>query len=176
MDGSRSWILRIAVGTRIDSKGQAVVHRRDIGLGAYPEISLAEAREKARELRKQIRDGVDPVEQKKQERQALRMQQLKAKTFRECAEIVIANKTRELKNAKHIAQWGSKLETYAYPIIGEQPVSNIGKSEIMLVLELIWHSKNETVRGLRGRSETLLDNAKAMDYRQGNNPAHLNRF
>lgn len=64
MDGSRSWILRIAVGTRIDSKGQPVVHRRDMGLGAYPEISLSEAREKASELRKQVRDGVDPVEQK----------------------------------------------------------------------------------------------------------------
>ena len=171
MDGSRSWILCIAVGTRIDNKGQPVVHRRDMGLGAYPEISLGEAREKARELRKQVRDGVDPVEQKKQQRQVLRIQQLKAKTFRECAEIVIANKTRELKNAKHIAQWGSTLETYAYPIIGEQPVSNIGKSEILMVLEPIWHSKNETARRLRGRLETILDYAKAMDYRQGDNPA-----
>lgn len=103
--GSRAWVLRVAVGTRLNDNGKPVVHRRDVGLGSYPEVSLAEAREKARELRKQVRGGIDPIEQKKQDREALRVQQSKAKTFRECAEVVIANKSRELKNAKHVAQW-----------------------------------------------------------------------
>ena len=64
---SRSWVLRIAVGTRKNSKGETVVHRRDMGLGSYPEVSLTEAREKARELRKQVRNGVDPIERKKRD-------------------------------------------------------------------------------------------------------------
>ena len=63
---SRSWVLRIAVGTRKNVKGETVVHRRDMGLGSYPEVSLAAAREKARELRGKVRNGIDPIEQKKQ--------------------------------------------------------------------------------------------------------------
>lgn len=169
--GSRAWVLRIAVGTRLNDNGKPVVHRRDVGLGSYPEVSLAEAREKARELRKQVRGGIDPIEQKKQDREALRVQQSKAKTFRECAEVVIANKSRELKNAKHVAQWQSTLETYAYPTIGERIVGTITKADVVGVLEPIWQTKNETANRLRGRIETILDYAKAMEYREGDNPA-----
>ena len=169
--GSRAWVLRVAVGTRLNDNGKPVVHRRDVGLGSYPEVSLAEAREKAREMRKQVRDGIDPIEQKKQDREALRIQQSKAKTFRECAEVVIANKSRELKNAKHVAQWQSTLETYAYPTIGERIVGTITKADVVAVLEPIWQTKNETANRLRGRIETILDYAKAMEYREGDNPA-----
>lgn len=168
---SRAWVLRVAVGTRLNDNGKPVVHRRDVGLGSYPEVSLAEAREKARELRKQVRGGIDPIEQKKQDREALRVQQSKAKTFRECAEVVIANKSRELKNAKHVAQWQSTLETYAYPTIGERIVGTITKADVVAVLEPIWQTKNETANRLRGRIETILDYAKAMEYREGDNPA-----
>lgn len=169
--GSRAWVLRVAVGTRLNDNGKPVVHRRDVGLGSYPEVSLTEAREKARELRKQVRGGIDPIEQKKQDREALRVQQSKAKTFRECAEVVIANKSRELKNAKHVAQWQSTLETYAYPTIGERIVGTITKADVVGVLEPIWQTKNETANRLRGRIETILDYAKAMEYREGDNPA-----
>jgi anthranilate phosphoribosyltransferase len=68
---SRSWVLRIAVGTRKNSKGEIVVHRRDMGLGSYPEVSLDEAREKARELRVKVRNGIDPLDQKKQNKEIL---------------------------------------------------------------------------------------------------------
>jgi integrase len=167
----RSWVLRVAVGTKINSKGKPSVHRRDIGLGPYPEVSLAEAREKARELRKQIRNGIDPLLQKRQANEALLVQQAKAKTFRECANVVIANKSRELKNAKHLAQWNSTLEAYVYPSIGDRTVSTITKADVVAVLEPIWQTKNETASRLRGRIETILDYAKAMEYREGDNPA-----
>jgi len=85
---SRAWVLRIAVGTRINSDGNTVVHRRDMGLGSYAEISLAEARDIARELRKQVRNGIDPLEQKKHDKETLRIQQRKSKTFRDYAEMV----------------------------------------------------------------------------------------
>ena len=70
---SRSWVLRIAVGTRKNGKGETVVHRRDMGLGSYPEVSLNEAREKAHELRRHVRNGIDPVERKKQPKETLRI-------------------------------------------------------------------------------------------------------
>jgi hypothetical protein len=98
---SKSWILRVAVGMRTDGEGKSVIHRRDIGLGGYPDVPLAEARDKARELRKMVRDGIDPLEYKKQHRRILFASQVKSKTFRECAEIVIANKVREFRNINY---------------------------------------------------------------------------
>ena len=86
------------MGKRLDKDGKLKPHRRDIGIGPYPEVSLAEARAKATELRLQIRSGIDPIAHKQQQLKKLHEQQLRNKTFIECAKIVIANKTRELKN------------------------------------------------------------------------------
>jgi len=171
MNGTRCWIFRWAAGTRIDRHGKTVSRRRDMGLGGYPEVSLAEARETARGLRKQIRDGIDPLTQRQQGVEAARRQQSKAKTFRECAEVVIANKGRELKNPKDIFHWASSVETYAYPVIGDMIVGDITKADIVTVLEPIWESKNPTASLLRCRIENVLDYAKAMEYREGENPA-----
>ena len=168
---SRSWVLRLVVGERTNTSGKQVVHRRDMGLGSYPEITLAEAREKARELRKQVRNGIDPLERKKQDREALRVQHSKSKTFRECAKVVIANKARELKNAKHIAQWESTLEAYAYPVIGDRIMANISRGDVVEILQPIWIEKHETASRLRGRIETIWDYGKAMEYCSGDNPA-----
>ena len=171
VNDSRAWVLRVAVGQRADDQGNLKVHRRDIGLGSFPEVSLAEARTKAQELKAQIRNGIDPIQQKQEQLQALRIQKLRDRTFRECAQIVIANKSRELKNQKHIAQWSTTLETYIYPILGDRVISSITKVDIAKVLEPIWAEKNETAKRLRGRLETILDYAKAMEYFEGDNPA-----
>lgn len=77
-----------------------------MGLGPYQEISLAEARDKARELRKQIRNGIDPLQEKHDRKAHQEKAARKHKTFRECAEAVLEIKSSELKNKKHIAQWG----------------------------------------------------------------------
>ncbi|MFV7441578.1 tyrosine-type recombinase/integrase [Acinetobacter pittii] len=171
MNASRAWVLRVAVGQRFDEKGNQQIHRRDIGLGPYPDVSLAEAREKARELKSQIRNGIDPIQQKQEQLAALRIQKHREKTFKECASTVIANKTRELKNEKHIAQWTSTLETYIYPTLGERIIGTITKIDIATVLESIWIEKNETAKRIRGRIETVFDYAKAMEYFIGDNPA-----
>jgi integrase len=142
-----------------------------MGLGSYPEVSLAEARETARGLRKQVRDGFDPLTQRQQGQEAARRQRNKAKTFRECAEVVIANKGRELKNPKDILLWASSIEIYAYPVIGNMIVGDITKADIVAVLEPIWEAKNVTASRLRCRIENVLDYAKAMEYREGENPA-----
>ena len=171
VDGSRAWVLRVAVGKKVDDQGKVKIHRRDIGLGSFPEVSLSEAREKARELKKKIRDGIDPLQEKQERLNALKIQKHRAKTFRECAEVVIAKKTLELKNQKHIGQWSSTLETYIYPTLGDLIVGTITKVDIATVLEPIWIEKNETAKRIRGRIETVFDYAKAMGYFVGDNPA-----
>ena len=171
VDGSRAWVLRVAVGKKVDDQGKVKIHRRDIGLGSFPEVSLSEAREKGRELKKKIRDGIDPLQEKQERLNALKIQKHLAKTFRECAEVVIAKKTLELKNQKHIGQWSSTLETYIYPTLGDLIVGTITKVDIATVLEPIWIEKNETAKRIRGRLETIFDYAKAMGYFVGDNPA-----
>lgn len=171
VNGSRAWILRVVVGQRFDENGKQQVHRRDIGLGSFPEVSIAEARTKAQEMKAKIRNGIDPIQQKQDQLQALRIQKLRDRTFRECAHIVITNKSRELKNQKHIAQWSTTLETYVYPVLGDRVIGSITKVDIAKVLEPIWAEKNETAKRLRGRIETIFDYAKAMGYFEGDNPA-----
>ena len=169
---SRVWILRAVVGKRLDKDGKLKPHRRDIGIGPYPEISLAEARAKATELRLQIRSGIDPIAHKQEQLEKLYVQKLRDKTtFLECAKVVIANKARELKNEKHIGQWTSTLETYIYPTLGDISIGTITKVDIAEVLRPIWTEKNETAKRIRGRIETIFDYAKAMGYFVGDNPA-----
>lgn len=171
VNDSRAWVLRVVVGQRLDENGKQQLHRRDIGLGSYPEVSLAEARAKAHEMKAQIRNGNDPIKQKQDQLQALRIQKLRNRTFRECAQIVIANKSRELKNQKHIAQWSTTLETYIYPTLGDISIGTITKVDVAEVLRPIWIEKNETAKRIRGRIETIFDYAKAMGYFVGDNPA-----
>ena len=138
MNSSRVWILRAVVGKRLDKDGKLKPHRRDIGIGPYPEVSLAEARAKAIKLRIQIRNGIDPIAHKQEQLNKLHIQKLRDKTFIECAKVVIANKTRELKNEKHIGQWTSTLETYIYPTLGDISIGTITKVDIAEVLRPIW--------------------------------------
>ncbi|WP_100635916.1 tyrosine-type recombinase/integrase [Marinomonas sp. ef1] len=168
---SRSWVLCVAMGTRINKQGKEVPRRLNMGLGSFPEVSLSDAREKSRELRKQIKNGIDPLESKREKKaDQIRQQGMKI-TFIECAQSVLSIKERELKNAKHIAQWRSSLEQYAFPIIGHLFVNQINKTHILEVLQPIWLEKNETASRLRGRIETILDYAKAKEFREGDNPA-----
>ena len=127
-----------------------------MGLGSYPEISLAEARDKARDMRRQVRNGIDPLEHKQRNREALRIQQQQTKTFCECAEVVIENKTREC-SSKQGAFWRSSIERYVIPALGNRIVGNITRAEVAAVLEPIWHTKHKTARELRGRIEAIFD-------------------
>lgn len=158
--GSRHWILRVKVGTK----------RRDIGLGGFPTVTLAQARERAREARELIWRGIDPVEQRKAARAALVAAQ-DVPTFAECARRFLANKRAEFRNAKHAAQWAATLETYAGPIIGNMPVDQVELRHIESILSPIWMSKTETAKRLRGRIEAVLDWATVSGHREGLNPA-----
>lgn len=175
---SRAWVLCAAMGSRINQSGKEVVRRLSMGLGPFPEISLAEARESARSLRKKIRDGIDPL----QEKRKAKLTSSKAKTFEQCALAFIEDKKIEWRNDKHVKQWSSTLTTYAFPLIGQFPINAIDNDAILLVLRqevstkdgstsTLWNARNETASRLRGRLESILDWAKVSGYREGENPA-----
>ncbi|RQO73165.1 integrase [Aquitalea sp. FJL05] len=175
---SRAWVLCAAMGSRINQSGKEVVRRLSMGLGPFPEISLAEAREKARSMRKKIRDGIDPL----QEKLKAKLTSSKAKTFEQCALAFIEDKKIEWRNDKHVKQWSSTLTTYAFPLIGQLPINAIDNDAILLVLRQevsskdgntssLWNARNETASRLRGRLESILDWAKVSGYREGENPA-----
>lgn len=160
--GARSWIFRVTVGAK----------RRHIGLGSFPEVSLAEARELALDLKRKVKDGVDPIAERQAERAALVATQKQSTTFEEAFDRYYEEKVQgELKNAKHIKQWRSSLATYAFPILGRKSVATIAVEDVCAVLRPIWTTKNETASRVRQRIESVLDWSKVMGLREDENPA-----
>lgn len=159
--GARSWILRATIGGK----------RRDIGLGGYPTVTLSMARTLAREARDKIRQGIDPIAERKALRSALSAEQAKAITFRQVAEEYIAKKSAEFKSAKQVYKLTQQLATYAYPHIGSLVVSDIERAHIVKMLEPIWSTKHETAYRVRLHVERVLDLAGVKGLRKGDNPA-----
>lgn len=157
----RCWTLRATIGG----------HRRELGLGAYPDVSLAQAREAARAARQQIRDGVDPAAEREAARRALIAEQNKRITFDQCAAAVVKVKQAEASNPKHAAQWENTLATYASPVLGKLAVDDIELAHVIQALEPHWHTKTETMTRVRQRIEAVLSWAIARGYRDGDNPA-----
>ena len=159
--GSRTWLLRIRVGDK----------RRELGLGAYPAVTLAGAREAAREARAAIAQGRDPVQEKADQRAAVKAEQFRRKTFDWCAAEYIKAHGAGWKNAKHAQQWQNTLSTYASPIIGSVPIEDVTQDHIMEILAPIWAAKTETASRVRSRIELVIGWAKAKKLRTGENPA-----
>ena len=170
--GSKSWIFRYRMNGRKTP--------RDMGLGPVHTVTLAEARDKAREARKLILEGVDPIEAKRARKQARALEAASAMVFKDCAKKYIAAHKAGWRNAKHANQWTSTLETYAYPVFGSLPVASIDTALVTKVLEPIWNNKTQTASRVRGRIEAILDWATARGFRVGENPArwrgHLDKL
>ncbi|MGB3243948.1 MAG: integrase arm-type DNA-binding domain-containing protein [Sulfitobacter sp.] len=159
--GAQSWLLRVRVGDK----------RREIGLGPFPEVSLARAREKAAEAKEAIRSGVDPVEARKAARSALLATQRNGLTFIEAFEKYAAKKLPELRTERYRDQWRATVQKYAFPELGSMLVQDISREDILRVLHPIWETKTETATKVRQRVEKTLDYAKAAGHRTGDNPA-----
>ncbi|KUR70055.1 integrase [Novosphingobium fuchskuhlense] len=151
--GRGSWLLRV------QTKGK----RRDIGLGTLADVSLAQARESARDIRKQMRAGVDVVAER-------RKVEVEIPTFREAAKMVHGEHKAAWKNGKHQNQWINTLETYAFPSIGDRLVSEVEGPAIRDVLAPIWLTKPETARRVRQRIAAVLDWACAKGLRDTEAP------
>lgn len=150
--GSRSWVLRYQVQGR----------RHDLGLGAYPDVTLAMARERTTEARRLIAEGEDPIAKRRQ---------ANPKTFKDAALELIESKRVGWKSAKHAAQWTSTLESYAFPSLGRMQVTNIATADVIGALKPIWSDKPETANRVRQRIEAVLDYSSALGIRTGDNPA-----
>ncbi|MCZ4317064.1 integrase arm-type DNA-binding domain-containing protein [Comamonadaceae bacterium G21597-S1] len=154
--GSRSWILRTMVGTK----------RKDIGLGGYPEITLAAALERARQAKDGIRNGIDPVAERRAKNAAIEW------TFKTCALAYIEAFKPSWKNVKHGQQWENTLATYVYPHFGDKHVRDVDTEDVTKAIRPLWSTKNETMVRVRNRIELVLSWAAAQGYRpKGFNPA-----
>jgi integrase len=150
--GAKKWVLRFLY------RGKA----REMGLGSYPEVGLAEAREKALAGRRLARSGVDPIQARKRGEGV--------PTFGEIADEIADQLAEGFRNEKHKAQWRMTLTVYAEPL-RDKPIDKIDTADILAVLRPIWQAKPETASRLRGRMERVLNAAKAKGYRTGENPA-----
>lgn len=166
----RSWVLRTTIAGK----------RKHLGLGGYPSVTLAQARDKARAARELVIRGVDPIEERKVAANSLRTQQALRRTFEEVAKAYVDSQQLAWKNAKHRHQWSRTLEVYAYPLIGKVPIDAVAEQHVIAVLEPIWAKKSETASRLRGRMESILDWARVRGQRYGENPArwkgHLDKI
>ncbi len=164
LGGGKSWILRYMLAGK----------RHDMGIGPYPEISLAMARAKALEARRLRIDGVDPLAARRAAKAQAALASAAAVTFREAAERYLKVHAAKWSNPKHAAQWTATLATYAYPTMGPLPVAGIETSHVLAALEPIWTEKAETASRVRQRIETILSYAMAQRWRpEGLNPARL---
>jgi len=168
--GSRNWVMRYMLAGK----------RRQMGLGGYPTISLADARQKAADARKLLEGGIDPLAARDAARaaaaaaeEAAKVEAAKRRTFRQCAEAYIADHEPAWKNPKLAKLWRSTLATYAYPTIGALPVEAVTVAMVVDILRPIWLEKRETADRVRMRTENVLDWAAAHELRTGENPARL---
>lgn len=160
--GARSWILRAMVGHK----------RREIGLGGFPDLPLSQAREVARDMKQRIRDGIDPVEERRVARAEVKAAQKRGVTLDDAYDTYLRTKKfPELSNEKHRRQWQSTFDTYVKPIIGDFMVHELTVQDIRRVLDPIWASKTETASRIRGRLEEVLTWATVSGHREGENPA-----
>ena len=154
----RSWLLRFMRAGRA----------REMGLGSADVVSLADARLAAHQARKQLRDGSDPLDIRKQATQARII--IAGETFEKVAELYVGAHEAGWRNVKHAAQWRATLAR-AQKAFGSRGVADVDTDSIMALLEPMWRATPETASRLRGRIEVVLDYAKARGWRDGDNPA-----
>jgi len=162
---TKSWIFRYAVGSGRDKR------ERKMGLGPYPLVTLAKAREMAIACSLQRLRGIDPLEQRESEKRTIEVKALKTIVFEKAAEQYIASHRAGWKSDVHRKQWENSLKAHAYPVLGKLDLRDIDTGMIVRVLEPIWTSKTETASRVRGRIENILDWGKVNGYRDGENPA-----
>jgi integrase len=151
--GKKSWLFMwVPKGGR----------RREMGLGAYPTVTLAKSRAWAAECRTAVSEGRDPIVEKSKKAEP---------TFGECADMFIFSINSEWRNEKHKAQWTMTLSDAYCSSLRPKNVSSITTEDVLAVLKEVWLDKNETASRLRGRIERVLEFAKVKSWRCGENPA-----
>lgn len=159
--GAKSWVFRYSLGGR----------RRDMGIGTCALVTLTEARDVAINLRRRLREGIDPIDQRRRARAAATTDQANGVTFADAAMRYVKAHRAGWTNAKHQYQWDQTLASYINPLIGELDVSQVDTAAVLKVLQPIWITKAETAARVRGRIERILDYAVSSGLRTGENSA-----
>lgn len=169
--GGKRWVFR----WRDRTTGKL----RDKGLGPVWDVSLEEARARAAACRRQLREGIDPIDSARQARTAAKLERARRLTFGQCCDKYMDAHRESWRNAKHAAQWESTLDTYCADL-KPLPVAEIDTALVIKALEPIWTTKTETATRVRQRIEAVLDWATAREFRSGDNPArwrgHLDKL
>lgn len=153
--GGASWMVRV----------QHQGKRRDFSLGSAKLLTLAQARASAADYRHKIRvEGRDPVAEKREAK-------AKAVTFREAAQEFLASHKAQWASEKHADQWLATMEKYAFPTLGNSPVSTITAGDIIEAIASVWTEKPETGQRVRQRICAVLDFAHARGWRATEAPA-----
>jgi len=161
--GSRSWVLITMVGSR----------RREIGLGSFPDVSLAEARELARKEKADIRNGIDPVEKRRRERAELIEAQRKQITFKEIAEeyYEIEVATYGGKDPKRQKNRLKKSIKRSNEEIGDIQIGELDVQDVLRVLKNYWYTQTPTATRLRQTIAQIWRMAESRKLVSGKNPA-----
>ena len=141
------WFLRLVVNGK----------RREMGLGRWPDVSLAEARQSASEARRKLRSGTDPIQERRQQKH-----QVERLTVAEAITGCYAAKQAEQKGDGKAGRWLSPLNVHVLPKIGTMPIEDIDQHELKRVLEPIWHEKPDTARKAMNRMNLTLKHAAAL--------------
>mgnify|MGYP001252220618 CR=1 FL=1 len=152
--GAKKWLQRYTF------KG----HRREIGLGSAKIVSVATARKNAYQNLVFVSEGIDPIEDKKQDSVIPK--------FEKAARKVYEDNRPTWRNAKHAAQFIKTLETYAFPVIGNISVKDINSNHILRILSPIWVTKSETAKRVRQRLSTVFKYCVAKQWRS-DDPANI---
>jgi len=159
--GGRSWLFRYEIAGR----------QRGMGLGPLEYRTLEEARDLAYAARKQLQDGIDPIEARRAERTAKALEAARAMSFEKAATEYYNGHASQWTNDQYRKKFLASLRMYAFTKIGTLPVAAIDTGLVLKVMEPIWSTKPNTANRVRGRIETILDWATVRGYRTGDNPA-----
>ncbi|MCV2872591.1 integrase arm-type DNA-binding domain-containing protein [Defluviimonas sp. WL0050] len=175
--GAKSWVLRTRYGEwveRKDADGNVIERgrkKREIGLGPYPDVLPGAARDKAREFKAMLEEGIDPIAKRKEARAALAAAARRGLTFREALDRYATEKVKEFSSEKYRVQWRATIDLHAIPEIGDMLVQDIALQDVLRVLQPIWTEKTVTAAKLRQRIEKVLAYATVQGHRTGDNPA-----
>ncbi len=156
-DGAKSWIQRVSIGGK----------RHNLGLGVFPTVGLADARQAAADNQQAIREGRNPIQEKRQVKEDAAPAPV-IPTFEQIAETVWELNRPSWKSEQHAHEWITAMRTHVFPTIGRKQIDTITPANILEILEPIWHCKGETAARIKQRTEAVFDYAVAREYRRDN--------
>ena len=159
--GSRQWLYRTTIGNE----------RPFLGCGGYPSVHTKTAKERARKLKQQVQDGIDPRIEKKKGKEQLKQQKRQQLTFKQAGDKYLIKKQGDYKTAKQVQKVSSQFRDYVYPYIGNMQVKDIERHHLISMLENYYYKVPSTAIRVINHVEKVIQLAILADKRKTANPA-----